>query len=75
MRLIGLAVGLAVSVFCAVRRRGHSRRLMRRRLGKSDIVLLILLVGLLLIIGSALLGQSRFHAWRPTFSTAVWRSL
>ena len=49
--------------------------LMRRRLGTSDIVLLVLLVGLLLIIGFALLAPSRFHAWRPTFSTAVWRLL
>jgi len=48
---------------------------MRRRLGTSDIVLLVLLVGLLLIIGTALLAQSRFHAWRPTFGEAIWRSL
>ncbi len=48
---------------------------MKRRLGTSDIVLLVLLAGLLVVVGYALLAQIRIHPWRPMFSTAVGRTL
>ncbi len=48
---------------------------MKRRLGTSDIVLLVLLAGLLVVVGYALLAPIRIHPWRPTFSTAVGRNV